>query len=164
MVEGRHGLCRVVMFGIFSVAWLKKLVEKLVRLPEETEFVDSPREGNRAFIAQKVDSNRAYRFLDVAEYTVGGHHGLIVVLEGCGRWGWKIFAAELGKVAALFDSSLGKNNVVLLRQHLEDSSGSIAMSTDKERSYLLVNPKPTSDGGGRDRARKGSNVEGCLFF
>lgn len=81
LVERRHGLSHVLIVGKFSIAWLKISIKKLVHLPEDTEFVDSSREGNRAFIAQK-GFDKAGRYLKAAEYVVGGRRGHIVVPEG----------------------------------------------------------------------------------
>jgi hypothetical protein len=60
LVERRHGLARVMVVGKYSVAWLKKAVEKMVSLAVDSAFTDSLREGHRAFFAQK-GSNRASR-------------------------------------------------------------------------------------------------------
>jgi hypothetical protein len=46
LAKRRHGLSRVM------------LVEKVVRLAEDSDFINSSREGNRAFIAHK-GSNKA---------------------------------------------------------------------------------------------------------
>lgn len=122
LVERRHGLSRVMLVGKYSVAWLKKAVEKMVRLEEDFAFIKSSREGNRAFIAQK-GSNKASRFMEVVEYTMGGHLGLIIVLEGHEEQRWKILADELGKVMAMFDSSPGKVHGVHSKLHLPSSKG-----------------------------------------
>lgn len=45
-----------------------------------------------------------------AEYAMGGREGLIIVLEGRDRWGWKMFAEELGKVLTAIDSCPRKSN------------------------------------------------------
>lgn len=66
-----------MLLGKFSVAWLKKLSDTLVRRLK----LESSREGNKAFIAQS-GSNNFNRFLEVVEYAVGGHRGIIIVLEG----------------------------------------------------------------------------------
>lgn len=84
-----------MLLGKLSVAWLKKLSDTLVCRPK-LEFIQSSREGNKAFIAQR-GSNNFNRFLEVVEYAVGGHRGIIIVLEGREWWGWRIVTAELGK-------------------------------------------------------------------
>jgi hypothetical protein len=59
----------------------KKLIEKLLRLLEDTDFINSFREENKAFIAKK-GCNKAGRFLEVADYAMGGCRGLFVVPVG----------------------------------------------------------------------------------
>jgi hypothetical protein len=81
-----------VLFGKFSVAWLMKLLDTLVRRPK----LESSTEGNKAFIAQR-GSNNFNRFLEVVEYAVDGHREIIIVLEGREWQGWRIVAAKLGK-------------------------------------------------------------------
>lgn len=144
--------------GKYSVAWLKKVVEKLVHLVEDFAFVDFSREGNRAFIAQK-GSNRACRFLEVAEYAVCGCRGLIIVPEGCEGHGWKILADELGKVMAVFDSSLCKVHGVRSQIHFPFSMG-------KELEVPLVIMMPSSVGGVKGAPGPGGNgptVEGIIL-
>jgi hypothetical protein len=63
-------------------------------------------EGNKAFLAER-GANRSRRFIELPEYAMGGRRGLIVIPEGCEGQGWRIFAAEMRKVVALFGSSLG---------------------------------------------------------
>jgi hypothetical protein len=59
----------------------KKLIEKLLCLLEDTDFINSFREENKAFIAKK-GSNKAGRFLEVADYAMGGCCELFVVPVG----------------------------------------------------------------------------------
>jgi hypothetical protein len=131
----------------FSVEWLKKSMEKIVRLREESDFIDSSREGNKAFIAQKA-SNRAGRFVEIAEHRVGGRRGLIVPEGRQGR-GWKLSAAELGKVVTLFSSSPGSHSVMPLIQHPRDLGGSNV--TDKEVVLASRTLMSSSVDGGRNR-------------
>jgi hypothetical protein len=106
LVERRLRISCMMLVDKFSIVGLKKSMEKIVCSPEESDFLDSSKEGNKAFIAQK-SSNRAGRFVEIAEYRVGGRRGLIVVPKGRQGRGWKLFAAELGKVVALFSCSPG---------------------------------------------------------
>jgi hypothetical protein len=107
LVERRKGIFRVRMVGKYYVQWLKKVVEKMVFMAEDRAFTESSRDGNRAFFAQR-GVNRVGCFLELAEYAVGGRKGLIIVLEGRDKRGWKMFVEELGKVMTAFDSSSWK--------------------------------------------------------
>lgn len=62
-VEKRRGLARVVLLGKGSVAWLKNMVESLVGKLDVSEFINSCREGDKAFIIQR-GANRSSRFLE----------------------------------------------------------------------------------------------------
>lgn len=88
---------------------------------DSTESIKSFREGNKCLIVHR-GSNRSSWFLEVAKYAGGWSKGLVVIPEGQEVWGWKYFAAELGKMVALFGSSLGKgSNAVLLCHHYSGS-------------------------------------------
>jgi hypothetical protein len=103
LVERRNGISRVMMVGKYCVEWLKKAVERMVLLDEDQPFTESSRDGNKAFFAQR-GVNHAGCFLELAEYSVGGPKGLIIVPEGRDKRGWKRFAEELGKVLTAFVS------------------------------------------------------------
>lgn len=79
--ERRNGFSGVVFLGNLFVAGLVSELEKLSRLSENTEFVNSFREGPKVFIILK-GGNNSDRFLEVAVYEVGGRRGLILILEG----------------------------------------------------------------------------------
>jgi hypothetical protein len=105
-----------MVVGKYSVACLKKSVEKMVSLVVDSAFTDSTRKGSWAFFAKK-GSNKASRFLEMAKEAVGGRHGLIIVPEGCELREWKMLANWLGKVVAVFESSLGKVRVMLPKRY-----------------------------------------------
>lgn len=90
-----------MLLGKINVVLLKNKMETLVWKLEVMKFIKSSREGNKAFIVQR-GSNRSSRYLEVAEYVVGGRRGLIVIPERRERRGWKMFASELGKVVGFF--------------------------------------------------------------
>jgi hypothetical protein len=85
LVERRRGLARVVVLRKWSIVWLKNSLESLLNRPVVSEFIDTCREGNTAFIAQRGVNNSG-RFLVLAEYVVGGQKGLIIIPKG--REGW----------------------------------------------------------------------------
>lgn len=95
-----------MLLGKINVVFLKNKMETLVCKLEVTKFIKSSREGNKAFIVQR-GSNSSSRHLEVAEYVVGGHRGLVVITGGQEGRGLKMFATELGKVVGFFGSSLG---------------------------------------------------------
>lgn len=74
------------------------------------------REVNKCFIVHRGSKQSGW-FLEVVEYAVGGHRGLLVILKGREGRGWKYFAAKLGKVVAFFESSLGKAANAVLSCH-----------------------------------------------
>lgn len=73
--------------------WLKSTLKVLVCSPEAKDFIQSFREGSKAFIVQR-GSNRSNQYFEVGVYVVGGRRGLIVIPEGREGWGWSGFAAE----------------------------------------------------------------------
>lgn len=79
-----------------------------------SEFIKSSRDGNKAFIVQS-GFNRYGRYLEsgVVEYTMDGHRGLIVISKERERWGRRSFSAELRKVVAFLDFSLGTGRSIL---------------------------------------------------
>lgn len=80
LVEWRSGFSRVAFLGKLCVAWLKSMVEALVRNPEVKDFIHLFRERSKAFIIQR-GSNRLGWYVEVVSYAVGGCRGLIVIPE-----------------------------------------------------------------------------------
>lgn len=80
LVERCRGV-RAVFLGKVIVAWLSATMELFVQGKESTEFIKSPRDGNKAFLAQRC-FNRSVQYLTVVEYRCGEQRGFIVIPEG----------------------------------------------------------------------------------
>lgn len=94
LVERRKEIVWVRMVEKYCIGWLKTVVEKMACLAENHAFTESSRDEDRAFYDQ-IGANRAGRYLEVAEYAMGGRRGLIFVPEGRDGRGGKTFAKEL---------------------------------------------------------------------
>lgn len=64
---------------------------------------------------------------------MGGRRGPIIVPKGHERWGWKILAAEMRKVVAVFDSPPNKIHVVPPKLQPRDSGISSLISMGKDQ-------------------------------
>jgi hypothetical protein len=144
-----------MVVGKYSVACLKKAVEKMVSLVVDSAFTDSTRKESWAFFAKK-GSNKASRFLEMAKEAVGGRHGRIIVPEGCELREWKMLANWLGKVVAVFESSLGKVHGMLPKRYTGVLGASSFVPMGKE---LFFGGKGATHSGG-----KGSFVECCIVI
>jgi hypothetical protein len=69
-------------------------MEGLLVSPEEQDFVKSFREGLKVLIA-RIGGNKAGRFSEAIVFRMGGQKGFILILEGCGGWGWQKFSGDI---------------------------------------------------------------------
>jgi hypothetical protein len=107
--EKRKNFLGVVILNSQSSEWLASMLEVLLGLPEEQEIVNSFREGSKLLIARR-GGNKDGRFLEVSSFRLGGRKGFIVILEGCGGWGWIKFFDELRKVVDFLSGLVGSGS------------------------------------------------------
>lgn len=141
LVERCRGV-RAVFLGKVIVAWLSATMELFVQGKESTEFIKSPRDGNKAFLAQRC-FNRSVQYLTVVEYRCGEQRGFIVIPEGREGRGWRVCAVELRKVVSFFELSLGERSrtsfpwqpISVLQSNDMGGSSSVSMGKVLESGY-----------------------------
>jgi hypothetical protein len=104
--EKRKNLLGVVILNAQSSEWLASLLEVVLGLPAEQDFVKSFREGSKDLIARR-GGNKAGRFLEATTFGLGSRKGSIVFPVGRGGWGWLKFSDELRNVVDFFSASVG---------------------------------------------------------
>ncbi|KAL0009192.1 hypothetical protein SO802_010694 [Lithocarpus litseifolius] len=87
---------RSVFLGKNASLWLMNQVEHIVVGTCSKQF-SSFREGDIAFTLQR-SSNSFGQFLLLTELKVGGSRRSVIILEGLGKKGWRVFGLELRKM------------------------------------------------------------------
>jgi hypothetical protein len=92
--EKRKDFSGEVLLSNQCIEWLVLMMEELMGLPGDSNFVKSFREGSKVSIVHR-GGNKNVRFVEVVAYGVGGGRGFLLVPEGRGGWAWLKFVGEL---------------------------------------------------------------------
>ncbi|KAB1215950.1 putative ADP-ribosylation factor GTPase-activating protein AGD8 [Morella rubra] len=137
-----------IFLGRYGAVWIVNLASRLQMVDNKKEVVVKFNEASRGFLAQRC-SNKAGRYVAVAEFGGGRRKGVVMILEGKEGAGWKELADVFQEV------------VSHLSQPKRGREGSYGVGVCKEVSLVDVVKKGQSGESSRGQSQA---VEGVGAF